>query len=151
MSVRGSAVLKGVLVVLLATAVGGDDPGQPAPEQPDLQKPALGKPPDRPAPTLRQLERMFQLQTRRLGADHEDTLCTELRLANALREAGSMDRAIALDEQTLAARTGRLGADHPDTLTSLNDLAVAYKAAGHVARAIELLEDVLETKQRKLG
>src|SRR5262249_34341807 len=44
-------------------------------------------------------------------------------LATAYRDAGKLDRAIALHEQALKGRRHKLGRDHPDTLESMNTLA----------------------------
>ena len=41
-----------------------------------------------------------------------------------------MDKAVHLDEQTLAARERVLGADHPDTVQWRRNLADARQAAG---------------------
>ncbi|OLO53441.1 tetratricopeptide repeat protein, partial [Actinomyces oris] len=51
-----------------------------------------------------------------LGPDHPSTLTARLNLAGAYREAGRLDEAITLYEQTLTDRTRILGPHHPDTL-----------------------------------
>ena len=68
-----------------------------------------------------------------LGPDHPDTLKSRSNLANDYQEAGRVDEAIALNEQTLADRKRVLGPDHPDTLKSRSNLASAYRAAGRAA------------------
>jgi len=40
------------------------------------------------------------------------------------------NRAVALNEETLALQKERLGADHPNTLLTMNHLAVAYMNDG---------------------
>ena len=80
-----------------------------------------------------------------------DTLLTQNNLAPAYQAVGQVDRAIALLEQTLAARAAKLGADHPSTLSTQNNLALAYQAAGRLDRAIALFERTLAARTAKLG
>ena len=51
-------------------------------------------------------------------------------LAGAYEEAGQLERALPLLEETLRLKKAKLGSDHPDTLVQMNNLAVAYFAAG---------------------
>lgn len=75
-----------------------------------------------------------------LGPNQPHTLAARHNLANAYRDAGRLDEAIALHEQTLEDSTRILGPHHPDTLTSRNNLAVAYRAAGRIEDAEKLFE-----------
>ena len=86
-----------------------------------------------------------------LGTDHPSTLTARLNLAGAYREAGRLDEAIELFEQTLTDRTRILGPHHPDTLTSRNNLAGAYQATGRLQDAITLHKQNLEDRIRILG
>ena len=86
-----------------------------------------------------------------LGPDHPSTLASRNNLAYAYRDAGRLDEAIALYEQTLEDHTRILGPHHPDTLTSRNNLAYAYQAAGRLDEAIALYEQTLEDHTRILG
>ena len=86
-----------------------------------------------------------------LGPDHPSTLISRNNLAGAYRDAGKLDEAIALYEQTLEDRTRILGPHHPDTLTSRNNLAYAYQDAGRLTEAITLYEQTLEDRTRILG
>ena len=86
-----------------------------------------------------------------LGPDHPSTLTSRNSLAGAYRDAGRLEEAIALFEQTLEDRTRTLGPHHPDTLTSRNSLASAYQAAGRLEEAITLYEQTLEDRTRTLG
>ena len=79
-----------------------------------------------------------------LGPDHPSTLASRNNLANAYRDAGRLDEAIALHEQTLEDSTRILGPHHPDTLTSRNSLAGAYRDAGRLDEAITLYEQNLK-------
>ncbi|EHM92997.1 hypothetical protein HMPREF0975_02085, partial [Actinomyces sp. oral taxon 849 str. F0330] len=62
-----------------------------------------------------------------LGPDHPSTLASRNSLAGAYQDAGRLDEAIALYEQTLEDRTRILGPHHPHTLISRNNLADAYQ------------------------
>ena len=73
-----------------------------------------------------------------LGPDHPSTLASRNNLADAYRDAGRLDEAIALYEQTLEDSTRILGPAHPVTLTSRNNLAGAYRAAGRMEDAEKL-------------
>jgi eukaryotic-like serine/threonine-protein kinase len=86
-----------------------------------------------------------------LGADHPDTLTSRSNLAAALRDAGRVPEAIALDEETLKLRTTTLGPDHVDTLKSRNNLAQKYVDAGRLKEGIELFESTLKLYEAKLG
>ncbi len=86
-----------------------------------------------------------------LGPDHPSTLASRNNLAYAYRDAGRLDEAIALYEQTLEDRTRILGPHHPNTLTSRNNLASAYHNAGRLDEAIALYEQTLEDRTRILG
>ena len=86
-----------------------------------------------------------------LGPHHPDTLASRNSLAGAYRDAGRLDRAIALYEQVLEDSIRFLGLDHPSTLTSRFDLAGAYQAAGRLDEAITLYEQVFSGRSRVLG
>ena len=86
-----------------------------------------------------------------LGPDHPSTLTARLNLASAYCDAGRLDEAITLHEQTLEDRTRILGPHHPDTLASRNNLASAYCDAGRLDEAITLHEQTLEDHTRILG
>ena len=86
-----------------------------------------------------------------LGPDHPDTLTSRNSLAGSYRDAGRLDKAIALYEQTLGDSVRVLGSDHPDALTARNTLAGAYRAAGRLDEAITLYEQVFSGRRRVLG
>jgi tetratricopeptide (TPR) repeat protein len=86
-----------------------------------------------------------------LGLDHPDTLTSRSNLAAALRDAGRVSDAIALDEATLKLRTAKLGPDHVDTLKSRNNLALKYVDVGRLKEAIALYESTLKLYEAKLG
>ena len=86
-----------------------------------------------------------------LGPDHPSTLISRSNLANAYQDAGRLDDAITLYEQTLDDRTHILGPRHPDTLLSRNNLAETYRAAGRLDEAITLHEQNLKDSEDLLG
>ena len=86
-----------------------------------------------------------------LGPHHPDTLASRNNLAGTYRDAGRLDKAIALYEQTLGDSVRVLGSDHPDALTARNTLAGAYRAAGRLDEAIALYEQVFSGRRRVLG
>ena len=86
-----------------------------------------------------------------LGPDRPDTLASRNSLAGACRDAGRLDKAIALYEQILEDSIRVLGLDHPRTLTSRFDLAGAYRASGRLEEAITLYEQVFSGRSRVLG
>ena len=72
-------------------------------------------------------------------------------LASIYGELGQYDKALALNEKTLAARTAKLGPDHPDTLKSMGNLAFTYGKLGQQDKALALEEKVLAARTAKLG
>ena len=86
-----------------------------------------------------------------LGPDHPHTLGSRNNLANAYQDAGRLNEAIELHQQTLNARTRTLGPHHPDTLGSRDNLACAYREAGRLNEAIELHQQTLNARTRTLG
>ena len=86
-----------------------------------------------------------------LGPDRPSTLASRNNLAGAYQDAGRLDEAIPLFEQTLEDRTRILGPDHPDTLITRGNLAGAYRDAGRLNEAIPLHEQTLEDRTRILG
>ena len=67
------------------------------------------------------------------------------------QDAGKLDLALTLLEETLKLRKAASGADHPETLLSMNNLAAAYMAAGKPDLALPLLEEALKLRKAKLG
>ncbi len=72
-------------------------------------------------------------------------------LGMANYEAGKLDRATPIFEQTLALRKSKLGPDHSDTLASIGNLAMAYWAAHRLDRSIPLFEEALKVERIKSG
>jgi tetratricopeptide (TPR) repeat protein len=72
-------------------------------------------------------------------------------LARAYQDAGKLDLALPLLEETLKLMKEKLGADHPTTLHSMENLAAAYRDAGKLDLALPLLEETLKLMKEKLG
>ena len=72
-------------------------------------------------------------------------------LAVTYGEAGKLDLALPLFEETLKRRKAKLGDDHPDTLTSMEGLSSAYFVARKLDLALPLLEETLKRRKVKLG
>ena len=86
-----------------------------------------------------------------LGPNHPDTLASRNNLAGTYRDAGRLDKVIALYEQTLEDSIRVRGPDHPSTLTSRLNLASAYRDAGRLDEAITLYEQVFSGRSHVLG
>ena len=86
-----------------------------------------------------------------LGPNDPHVLSPRNELARAYRDAGRLDKAIALYKQTLEDSIRILGTDHPSTFTTRSNLASAYRAAGRLEEAITLYEQVFSGRSRALG
>ena len=86
-----------------------------------------------------------------LGPHHPDTLTSRNSLAGAYRDAGRLDRAIALYEQVLEDSIRVLGPDHRSTLTARDELADIYREAGRFDAAITLKKQILADAMRIMG
>jgi tetratricopeptide (TPR) repeat protein len=96
-------------------------------------------------------ERVLEVKTRVLGAEHPNTLTAMSNLASTLKAQGDHAGARRLQERVLEARTRLLGTEHEDTLTSMNNLASTLRAQGDDAGARRLHERILEMRTRLLG
>jgi tetratricopeptide (TPR) repeat protein len=85
----------------------------------------------------------------KLGPDHPDTLTSMNNLALGYRDAGQLDKALPLYEETLKLRKAKLGPDHPHTLTSMGNLALGYQAAGQLDKALPLLEEAAQGLEKR--
>ncbi len=91
------------------------------------------------------------LQKVRLGPDHPDTLGTMNKLAASYQDAGKLDLALTLPDETLTRTKRKFGADNPDTLGSMGNLALGYRAAGKLERALPLLVEAASLWKQKAG
>lgn len=86
-----------------------------------------------------------------LGEDHQSTLRTRGRLADAYQKAGRYEDATSLLKQALAGEVRTRGEDHPGTLMTRNNLAHMYTQVGLVDEAILLFEQTLAGREQALG
>ncbi len=98
-----------------------------------------------------QLRSVRDVQAKRFGADHPDTLLTQSDLALACLRMGKRDEAVVLLEQVRDARTSGLGSDDSLTIATLESLAEAYVGVGKAPEAIKLLEQVRASRVKTLG
>ena len=96
-------------------------------------------------------EKVLAARTRKLGADHPDTLTGMNNLASTYGALGHNDKALALNEKVVAARTTKLGADHPDTLTSMGNLAGTHYKTKMYARAVPILQALIPKEFARKG
>ncbi|MFO0842617.1 MAG: serine/threonine-protein kinase [Gemmataceae bacterium] len=90
-------------------------------------------------------------RSEKLGPDHPDTLDSMSHLASGYQDAGKLDLAVPLYEETLKLRKAKLGPDHPDTGISTGNLAQGYHVAGKLDLAVPLYEETLKLWKTKLG
>jgi serine/threonine protein kinase/TolA-binding protein len=104
-----------------------------------------------PMSGLPHLERSQVLREAHLGSDDPKTLETLISLARTYQDAGQMQRAIDLFQQTLAKQKEALGPEHADTLTTMHSLAMALYFAGQMNRASPMFEQVMNKRKETLG
>ncbi len=63
------------------------------------------------------MRKQLRLAKAKLGPDHPNTLTVMFNLAAIYRDAGQLEKALPLVEETLKLRKAKLGPEHPDTLT----------------------------------
>jgi hypothetical protein len=85
------------------------------------------------------------------GDDHPNTLGSASNLAANLRALGEVERALELDEDTVARCRRALGEDHPHTWRAIISLADSLRMAGDYERATQLNEEILAYQRRVLG
>jgi tetratricopeptide (TPR) repeat protein len=100
---------------------------------------------------IKLLEAAIELNEKKLGADHPNTLHSRNGLAVAYRSAGRLTEAVMLFEANLRIMEKKLGRDHPNTLKSRNSLAEAYVASGCFDRAEPLCRDNMQLVRKKRG
>ena len=87
----------------------------------------------------------------KLGPEHPHPLTLMNNLAAAYQDAGKLDRALPLFEETLTLIKAKLGPEHPHTLNLMNNLAAAYRVDGKLDQALPLFEETLKLRKAKLG
>lgn len=103
------------------------------------------------ATAISHMNRIIDQCAQIFGHDHPETLTSQNDLGRTYHEAGYLQLAIPVLEQTLAARERALGPDHPQTLTSRHNLAFAiYDAGGDPQLAISQFERTLAAREHVL-
>ena len=85
------------------------------------------------------------------GPNRKNVLVALNNLAKAFAEAGQVDQAIPLYQQTLKLMQEKLGPDDPSTLTCMYNLAMAFKVAGRFDEAIPLFDETLRLRKERFG
>ncbi|MEU6124156.1 tetratricopeptide repeat protein [Streptomyces sp. NPDC047123] len=95
-----------------------------APERPGHPENTEGS-----VPGVSHVETILRDMERVLGDEHPDTLVARGNLAAACKDAGDLDRAVSLYEETVPAMERVLGEDHGITRAARVSLALAHLAA----------------------
>jgi eukaryotic-like serine/threonine-protein kinase len=82
------------------------------------------------------------------GPNRKNVLVALNNLAKAFAEAGQVDKAIPLYQQTLKLMQEKLEPDDPMTLTCMYNLAMAYKVARRFEEAIPLFDETLRLRKK---
>ena len=61
-----------------------------------------------------------------------------------------LDKAIALQEQTMELELEVLGADHPNRLALMFNLSISYEKSGRIDDAVALIEERLRLEEQSL-
>jgi serine/threonine protein kinase len=110
-------------------------------------------------PEAEQLARStLERETRLLGAEHRQTLISQVTLGSILLqrslgdgEPARLDEAEALLRRALAGRVTRLGPEHPGTQSARQLLAEVLEQCGRVEEALGLQREVYAAYERTLG
>ena len=93
----------------------------------------------------------LEVERRKLGEEHHETLNTINNLAMCVSDRGRYAEAEALYRQALEVKRRVLGEEHPDTIRTINNLAISVAAQGRFAESEPLHRQALEAKRRVLG
>ena len=94
---------------------------------------------------------VVEINTRRLGEEHPNTLDSMNILALTYTFQGRWKEAEELADQVMKTKERVLGEEHPDTLSSMNNLAHTWKLLGCLTEASQLMEKCFELRIQKLG
>lgn len=95
----------------------------------------------------RLLRETLASETKRIGADHPQTLYTKKALGQSLHRQGRLDEAVQLYAEVYEKRRKRYGDTHPLSLSSGAQLASAYNTLERPAEAEPLLRRALEARK----
>ena len=101
------------------------------------------------AESERLLRQTLASESKRIGADHPQTLYTKKALGQSLHRQGRLDEAVRLYAEVYEKRRKRYGDAHPLTLGSGGQLAAAYNTLGRAAEAEPLLRRSLEARESR--
>lgn len=72
------------------------------------------------------IRRALAIHERVWGQDHPSTIISREVLVDAYAKSGSLEKALTLQQDVVAASERVLGCDHQDTINSVSDLAALY-------------------------
>ena len=96
-------------------------------------------------------EQALAVRRERLGADHPDTLVSQVGLGGLLLQMGELDVAQPLLEDALERQRRVLGNDDPSTLNCLNSLGIIAYMNGDLVQAEKYLSEALAALRRVHG
>lgn len=101
------------------------------------------------AESERLLRETLASETRRIGADHPQTLYTKKALGQSLHRQGRLDEAAELYAEVYEKRRKRYGDAHPLSMSSGAQLASAYNTLNRPAEAEPLLRRSLDARKAR--
>lgn len=103
------------------------------------------------AQAAEKFSQLLAIQKEHLGEEHAATLKTQYNLATCLEEAGQLDKAVPLYEQTWQVEQKVLGPEHSDAITTLTALAFACARTKDTAKARDLFARLVEALEKTQG
>jgi tetratricopeptide (TPR) repeat protein len=94
---------------------------------------------------------VLAIRLKTLGPDHQDTLGTQLDLANLLRRQGDVTQAERMHRKALADESRVLGSEHPDTLRAQSGRAEILIQERRYIEAETIARPAYEAQFRILG
>ena len=86
---------------------------------------------------------MFTLRKAKLGPEHPDTLTAMSNLVASYFEAGKLDMAMPLSEETFKLQKAKLGPEHRSTLSSMATMSLLLLKMKNFAEAEPILRECL--------
>ncbi len=97
------------------------------------------------------LERAHDIRLHELGSDAQETIASQVNLAEALDGIGHLSEAFELKTEAVNHLREVFGPEDPNTLMAIANLAVSHARMERHDLALPLLKEVLELRQRVLG
>lgn len=101
----------------------------------------------RPRQAIDMARRALEVAQLELGEDHERVAQLMNHLGEVAREGGYLDEALATHQRSLALHEKIHGARHPQVATAANNYALALQQAGRLDQALPLLERSLAIRE----